>query len=135
MQLVFGGNFFGVADGDVGAFDDKFHASFSEGKFHINCGLGECGMVPSINDDGSTLRYDVQISTNTLTPLNIVDGDQTLTLYQGAAAASLDASCEYSTSVEITSSAFDVQARVRNHWLVFFELTNNNTNTSTILTH
>ena len=64
VHLEFDGNFFGVADGDVNSFESKFNTKFADGKFHINCDLGDCGMSVSTNDDGSELTYAIQVGTS-----------------------------------------------------------------------
>ena len=35
IHLEFDGNFFGVENGDVNSFDEKFHTEFTDGKRHV----------------------------------------------------------------------------------------------------
>ena len=61
VKLDFDGELFGLADGESDLFNQE--AKFSNGRFYMNCGLGECGMEVSTNEDGSELNYDIQIDS------------------------------------------------------------------------
>ena len=67
-------------------------------------------MSASINDDGSQLTYSMQVETTKIQPIHLQDQGVALTLYNSATSATLDASCEYATSVSISSNSFDVQS-------------------------
>ena len=102
FNVEFGENFFGVSD--VSDFDAKFNVQHNNGRFQINCALGDCGMTAKTNGDGTVLKYDMQISADA-SPISVAG----LTLYNGPS-SDLYVSCEYSTSVSIASNKFEVQA-------------------------
>ena len=61
VKLDFDGELFGLSDGESYLFNQD--AKFSNGRFYMDCGLGECGMEVSTNEDGSELNYDIQIDS------------------------------------------------------------------------
>jgi hypothetical protein len=71
FSLDFGAEFFGVSDGDVSAFDPIFNTQYNNGRFQINCPLGECGMTAEINSDGSILKYVMQVATEEANAISV----------------------------------------------------------------
>ena len=61
VKLDFDGELFGLSDGKSDLFNQD--AKFSNGRFYMDCSLGECGMEVSTNEDGSELNYDIQIDS------------------------------------------------------------------------
>ena len=65
VKIDFDGKLFGLSEGDSDIFDPKLKTNFSDGRFHMDCGLGDCGMKVSTNEDGSELNYQIEIVSNT----------------------------------------------------------------------
>jgi hypothetical protein len=108
MVLNFGANFYGVGDGAISEFESKFGTTWdaATSRFTIDCPLGGCDMAVETNADGSVLKYSMQVATHGSNMIQVAG----LTLYNRPAAATLDASCEYSTSVSIASDQMEVIA-------------------------
>ena len=61
MRIDFSGDLFGIEDGAVESFSAKFDTQFTDGRFRIDCQLGDCGSTATIEDDGATLAYSIEI--------------------------------------------------------------------------
>lgn len=108
MNVEFDSNLFGISDNQSpNPFPSTRSPSFSNGKWRLDCALGECGMTVTTREINSQtyLVFGYSFSTKA-TPVNVNDMD----IYMRRMAATVEFECAYRNEVKVSSEEFSVHA-------------------------
>ena len=83
MHVEFTDGYFGTENGDTSVFDAKLNTQFHDDKFHVNCPLGDCGMVTALNDDDTNIIFTMTISVNDMEKITVNDNGNDLSFFSG----------------------------------------------------